>query len=169
MADFVLKIRWGALTYISMSLLLLLNIAGAILTVSNLPAAIFLIPLIVLDIMLAPIIRGIIISMFGLGPDLIMTQQGLTIKKINLPWHAVKSISLQTGRIMGDREYFAGCKLPALQKIFILDKGGREHECVIDIDYCMKGGRKSNNYLKITHHLSVEKRTQLMADWAEKR
>ena len=169
MDEFDLKISWGTFSYVFIICLAAINCISIILALNNLQALVLILPVIVLDVMTYPLIRGIINELIRRTPDLSISQYGINIKGKSLPWHSVKSISLQTGRIMQDRNYFSGCKLPAYQKIFVLDKDGKEYECIIDVDYCLKKQREKNNYLKIISYLTKEKKIHLMADWAEKR
>ena len=56
-----------------------------------------------------------------------------------------------------------------LQKIFILDKKGKEHSCIIDIDYYLKKNRDKNNLRQIRDLLLGLDKLSLLSDWAEKR
>ena len=114
--------------------------------------------------MLLPLIRSILkLHEFELHTDCIR------IKNKNLEWKKVKSISFQTGRPIYDRTFNLGIKLPALQKIFILDKEGLEYSAIIDIDYYSKKNRKENNIKTISRFLAGMDKEYLIADWAEKR
>ena len=58
---------------------------------------------------------------------------------------------------------------PVLQKIYILDKKGKEYSSIIDIDYFLKENREDNNLRKIKELLYGMDKLELISDWAEKR
>ena len=124
----------------------------------------FGIPIFLLDLLMMPLIKSVLkLYDFELHTD------GVKIKNKKIEWKKVKSISFQTGRLIYDRKYDSGLKLPVLQKIYVLDKEGKEYSAIIDIDYFSKKNRSKNNIRKITKFLDGMNKEYLIADWAEKR
>ena len=123
----------------------------------------FTLPLIILNIIFLPIVKLV------LKQDFSLYTSGVKIKKKYIEWKKIKSISFQTGRLKSDEAFFRGFKLPVLQRIFVLDKDGKEYSCIIDIDYYSKTKREDNNLRKIRELLLGMDRISLLSDWAEKR
>jgi hypothetical protein len=159
------NIRWGYLGTSVFLFILLLNLFFiALMFITPLILIFFGIPIILLDILLLPLIKSILkVTDFELHTD------GLTIKKKKIFWKEVKSISFQTGRPIYDRNFNSGFKLPALQKIYVLDKKGLEYSAVIDADFYLKKNRNKNNIRIISKFLLGMDKQDLIADWAEKR
>lgn len=162
---FKANVKWEWLGKIIFSLLILLNLVFIVLIFLTLPVFVFFgLPVLILDILLLPLIKSILkLHEFELHTDCIM------IKNKNIQWKQIKSISFQTGRLIYDRSFNFGFKLPALQKIYVLDKEGKEYSAIIDVDYYSKKNRKENNIKKIHKFLIGMDKEYLVADWAEKR
>ncbi|MBT3720311.1 hypothetical protein HN789_05485 [archaeon] len=158
-------INWGYLGKTLFIVLIILNFLFVSLVFFTTPFFIlFGIPIFVLDLLLMPLIKSILkIQEFELHTD------SLKIKNKKIDWKKVKSISFQTGRLIYDRVFYKGFKLPTLQKIFVLDKEGYEYSAIIDIDYYFKKKRQENNIRIINRHLLAMDKQYLVADWAEKR
>jgi hypothetical protein len=62
-----------------------------------------------------------------------------------------------------------GFKMPAFQRIFILDNDGKEYSCIIGIDYFMKKDRADNNIRLLQRIFHDIGKDHLISDWAEKR
>lgn len=169
-------VRWGLPAAILASLIILSNMPYLYLLVRAAGAIIFFqiillyLPVIALDIIFMPMI----ISIFpkknkAADPNLELYDTGIRIKKEFIGWDKIRSISFQTGRTTHDYSSFEGFRLPAVQRMFVLDKTGKEISCAIDIDYAMKGSRKKNNLIILKEYLLDMGKGQLISDWAEKR
>lgn len=136
----------------------------------KLPIIIWLttLPILFLNLILFPVCRTTFLSLIKKS-DFLLYTTGLRINNKYFLWKQIKSISFQTGRLRGKKVFFRGFKLPMLQKIFILDKKGKEHSCIIDIDYYLKKNRDKNNLRQIRDLLLGLDKLSLLSDWAEKR
>lgn len=126
------------------------------------------VPIILLNIFLIPVMKTLVGKFFKKS-ELKLYTTGIKIKKNFLTWKKIKSISFQTGRLQGKKAFFRGFQLPIIQKIFILDKKGKEYSCIIDVDYYLKKNREKNNLRKIRDLLLGLDKLSLLSDWAEKR
>ncbi len=157
--------EWGWLGILITIILLLLNIFFIMLLfLTSYVFIIFFLPVVILDAVFFPLIK----SMFRIAEFELHTDS-VKVKNRILKWKDVKSISFQTGRLIYDRDYDKGFKLPALQKIYVLDKKGEEYSAVIGVDYFFKKKREDNNIKRLTKYLNGMNREELIADWAEKR
>lgn len=136
----------------------------------NIPIIIWLttLPVLFLNIMLFPVCRTTFLSIIKKS-DFLLYTTGIKIKNKYFLWKQIKSISFKTGRYKGKKVFFRGFQLPMLQKIFILDKKGKEYSCIIDIDYYLKKNRDKNNLRQIRDLLLGLDKLSLLSDWAEKR
>jgi len=136
----------------------------------KLPIIIWLttLPLLVLNILLFQVCRTTFLSIIKKS-DFILYTTGIKINNKYLMWKQIKSISFKTGRYKSKKVFFRGVKLPMLQKIFILDKKGKEYSCIIDIDYYLKKNRDKNNLRQVRDLLLGLDKLSLLSDWAEKR
>ena len=162
---FKANVDWDWLGKVIFFLLILLNlIFGTLIFLTSPVFVLFGLPVIILDVLLLPLVKSILnLHEFELHTN------SVKIKNKTLVWKKVKSISFQTGRLIYDRNFNLGLKLPALQKIFVLDKKGKEYCAIIDIDYYSKKKRKENNIRRINKFLVGMDKDYLVADWAEKR
>ncbi len=125
-------------------------------------------PILFLNILLFPVCRTTFLSIIKKS-DFILYATGIMINNKYLLWKQIKSISFKTGRYKSKKVFFRGFQLPMLQKIFILDKKGKEYSCVIDVDYYLKKNRDKNNLRQIRDLLLGLDKLSLLSDWAEKR
>ncbi|MFH2020460.1 MAG: hypothetical protein ABIJ34_03540 [archaeon] len=131
---------------------------------------ILILPLAMLNFFMYKIIKVFLLSLLGKPHfELEVFDSGIRIKNEYLQWHKIKSISFQTGRLIHDREFSKGFKLPVFQRMFVLDKSGKEYSCIIDIDYFMKENRSHNNLRKLNTLMYDLGKASLISDWAEKR
>ena len=139
-------------------------------SVFNVISFIFFIPILFLDIFLYPILKVVFLTLIKKEEySIIIYNKGIEINNLFLEWEKIKSISFQTGRLITDNDFLRGFKLPAIQKIYILDKKGKEYSCAIDIDYFSKKDRSKNNLNIIKGILHEQNKIFLLSDWAEKR
>lgn len=162
---FKANVEWGWLGKFVSLLLLFLNLIFVVLIFLTSPVfVLFGFPILILDFLLIPLIKSILrLHDFELHINCVR------IKNKTIEWKQIKSISFQTGRLIYDRTFNFGVKLPVLQRIFVLDKEGKEYSAIIDIDYYSKKNRKENNIKKIHKFLIGMDKDYLVADWAEKR
>lgn len=162
---FKAEVSWGWIGKIIFTILILLNLSFIILLFLTSSIFVFFgLPILILDLLLIPLIKSILhLHEFELHTNCIK------IKNKIIEWKEVKSISFQTGRLIYDRSFYLGLKLPVMQKIYVLDKKGQEYSAIIDIDYYSKKNREKNNISKITKFLDGMNKEYLLADWAEKR
>jgi len=156
---YTLKISWGWLIYLTTFIVLILNLITLYYVfLAGIRILFLLLPLVILDLIFLPVIRK---------PRFILFDTGVRIKGTFLSWKEIKSISFQSGRI--NQENPLKGRLPAIQRIFILDKKGREFSTLIDIDYFSKQDRKNNNLMKLNKYLFDMNKVSIISDWAEKR
>jgi len=138
--------------------------------VFNIISIIFFLPLVILDIFLFPILKVVFLNLIKKEEyTIIIYNEGIEINTLFLEWKKIKSISFQTGRLITGNDFLRGFKLSAIQKIYILDKKGKEYSCAIDIDYFSKKDRSKNNLSIIKGILHEQNKIFLLSDWAEKR
>lgn len=131
---------------------------------------ILIIPLIILNYLLYPITKSILYWILKKNNhNLELFTTGIKIKKKMFKWEKIKSISFQTGRLIYDSKFFSGLKLPALQKIYILLKNGKEISSTIDVDYFLKNKRENNNLRKLNELFFGMDKQDILSDWAQKR
>lgn len=159
------EVEWGWLGTLMIFLIVFLNFSFLLLIFMTSTVFLFFgIPIFLLDIVIFPLLKSIMKRHeFELQTD------SVNIKNKKIEWKRIKSISFQTGRLIYDRSFNTGFKLPVLQKIYILDKKGREYSAIIDVDYYSKKNRTKNNIYKISKFLDGMNKDYLIADWAEKR
>jgi hypothetical protein len=163
------KINWGIPVYILSLIVFTLNLGFIYYLVNSFHPVIFLffIPAFVLDIIFYSVFRTLLLTKYKY--TLIISPKGIEINRRLHLWDSIRSISFQTGRLEHDFTAFHGIKLPVLQRIYILDREGKEYSVVIDIDYFLKGERKKNNLILAKEMLADMGKTAIISDWAEKR
>ncbi|MCM2324865.1 MAG: hypothetical protein NDI94_00230 [Candidatus Woesearchaeota archaeon] len=145
--------------------LLYLVIADILLLVSLLSSFVVLlygIPLILLNVFLFPVLRVLF------HQDVSLYDLGIKIRGNFLRWEKIRSISFSSGRYR-DSKFWSGLKLPAVQRLYLLDMDGKEYIGVIDIDHSLKSSRSRNNMLRMNEQLHILNKSHLISDWAEKR
>jgi len=164
-------IRWGWQLNFLGYLLVLFDITFFILVFqTSLERVLLAIPLLVLNIILFPLLKQIILSFIGKRfIEFELYTKGITIKNKYLGWKDIKSISFQSGRLIYDTRFYHGFKFPAFQRIYVLDNEGKEYSAIIDIDYWSKKDRKNNNLRKLNELMMGMDRTSILSDWAQKR
>ncbi len=123
---------------------------------------IFGLPFILLSIIFFPFI------IFIFSPCMIIYDSGIKLRQKYLPWNEIKSISFSSGRFR-DTVFWRGLKLPATQRIYVLDMKGNEYNTIIDLDHSLKINRSSNNISIISEVFHLTGRANILSDWAEKR
>jgi hypothetical protein len=150
-------ILWMAFLYLVIADILLL-----ISMVSSFVVLLYGVPLILLNIFLFPTLKVLFYQ------DVFLYDLGIKIRGSFLDWKKIKSISFSSGRYM-DSKFWSGLKLPAVQKLYLLDNDGNEHVGVIDIDHSLRSSRSRNNLLRMNEQLHILNKSHLISDWAEKR
>jgi len=166
------RINWGVPVYVFSFIILLLNFCFAYYFILYYHPVIFLffIPAIALDIIMYPVYKSVFNRALDRNHyDLLISNKGIELNRRLHLWDAIKSISFQTGRLAHDYTAFQGIKLPALQKIYLLDREGKEYSCAIDIDYSLRGKRNMNNLIFAKEELIHLGKIPMLSDWAEKR
>ncbi len=177
------KVNWGWLVYSLFSLIQLINFFFFYFFYSiiysansyNILSSLFIVlliflPIFVLNAFFNPVNRSILLNfIWKEKTECILYKEGIKLKRNFLVWNKIKSISFQSGRPITDYSFYKGIKLPALQRLFILDKKGEEYSCIIDIDYFFKQKRGKNNILLFREALVELGKSHLISDWAEKR
>jgi hypothetical protein len=166
------KINWGLPVYIFSIFVIALNIASAYYFISLFHPVLFLffIPVLALDIALFPVFSSLLFIMIRkIHYNLVISGKGIEMNRKQHIWESIKSISFQTGRLVHNNTAFQGIRLPALQRIYILDKDGKEYSAIIDIDYFLKGNREKNNLILAKSELYDLRKMGVLSDWAEKR
>jgi len=175
------RINWGLCSYVAFLLIFfitlinifyLFSLVKIIVVNPDLGAVlIFIISLsitIILNVMIFDFYKSIYNIIFR-KYDFILYNTGMEIKGKYFEWRKIKSISFNTGRRFNKKLFYKGFKLPVLQRIFILDKKGKEHSVVIDIDHPLRKDREKNNLRVIRDHLYGMDKISLLSDWAKKR
>jgi hypothetical protein len=166
------RINWGIPVYIFSLFVVILNLVFSyyLIVYFHPISLLFFIPALILDFIFYPVFRSLIFSIVKKTHyDLVISGKGIEInRKLHL-WENIKSISFQTGRIVHNNTFFQGFKLPAMQKIYILDTEGKEYSAAIDIDYILKGNRGKNNLILAKAELYDLRKMGILSDWAEKR
>lgn len=165
------SINWGYPIYILAFFVFSLNLLFLyyfILFMHPISFLLFL-PTLALDIVFFQVYRGIFLNLFRKdNHDLSISFKGIELKKRFHPWESIKSISFDTGRVEYDNSFCSGIRLPALQKIYLLDNDGVEHSGIIDIDYSLKNMRDKNNLIEAKRAITNFGRINLLSDWAQK-
>jgi hypothetical protein len=166
------RVNWGFLVYAFSFFIFVLNLIPLYFLFSYFHPVLllFFIPVLALDTVLYPVFDSIIRKTVKKEKySLIVSHKGIELNnKLHL-WDGIKSISFQTGRLEHDYKAFQGFKLPALQRIYLLDKEGKEYSAAIDIDYFLKEKRNKNNLIEAKKEILDLGRMNIMSDWAEKR
>jgi hypothetical protein len=167
------QVHWGWLVYLVWLIILGLTFFSAyysarmLLTIGFhllLPA--FLIPVLAINIVFYPVTSSVYHRLMKKA-DILVYDSGIRIKNKYLSWKQIKSISFRTGRTQRDYSFFSGIKLPALQRIYLLDTKGKEYSAIIDIDYSLKANRRKNNLAVLQEALSGLNKTNIISDWAQ--
>ena len=175
---FISEVKIGKLLYVLLVFLFLINLfilIYAIIIVINDPKFIlmvfgFSLPIIILDIMIHKLAMISFENFLGKPFDEFrLYTTGIKIKEKFFLWENIRSVAIDSGRIMIDKEYFKGFKSPVFQKIYLIDKEYKEHNCIVDIDYYKKQDRNENNLEKIKELLLGLDKIDLMHDWAQKK
>jgi hypothetical protein len=165
------EINWGLPLYIFAGIILLLLISSISLMIIyklQIILAIFILPILILNILLLPIHKSMIYHLLKKkDPVFVIYKEGITIRGRHFLWDKIRSISFDTGIIRVDTA-FRGFKLPYLQRIYIDEKGEIEHSCIIDIDYSLKADRTENNLNIIRDELVDMGKANIISDWAER-
>jgi hypothetical protein len=165
------EINWGLPLYIFAGIiffLLIISISLFIVFQMYPILSVFILPLFLLNVLLYPIHKSMLFHVLKKeNPVFVIYKEGITIKDRHFLWDKIKSISFDTGIIRVDTA-FRGFKLPYLQRIYIDEKGEKEHTCIIDIDYSLKSNRTENNLNKIRDELVDLGKANIISDWAER-
>ncbi len=166
------RINWGIPAYIFSSIIFVFNLVFIYYFFIYLNPLIFAfyIPVFALDIIFYPVFLSLFFNIFKKDDyDISISKLGIGINRKMHLWDKIKSISFQTGRIVHDNTFSQGLRLPALQRIYLLEKDGKEYSAIIDIDYYLKEKRDKNNLVAAKEELFYLGKMGIISDWAEKR